>query len=77
MKSYQYITYNKEILGGKPIVKGTRISVDMILEWIASGGTIQEISKTYPQVSEAAVQEALRYASEMAKNEIIIESKVA
>jgi uncharacterized protein (DUF433 family) len=44
MRSYQYITSNRGILGGKPIVKGTRISVDLILEWIATGGTIEQIS---------------------------------
>ena len=77
MKHYQFITYSREILGGKPIIKNTRISVDMILEWIASGGTIHEISKTYPQLSEEAIQEALRYAAELTKNEILIESKVA
>lgn len=76
MRDYNYITFDKEILGGKPVVKGTRISVDMILEWIASGGTVQQIAITYPQLSEDAIREAIRYATEMMKNEIIIESKV-
>jgi uncharacterized protein (DUF433 family) len=77
MKQYKYITYNKDILGGKPIVAGTRISVDLILEWVATEATIAEISKSYPQLSEAAIQEAIYYASEMAKNEVILEAKVA
>jgi uncharacterized protein (DUF433 family) len=77
MKHYRYITSDNGILGGKPIVAGTRISVDLILQWIAAGSTIQEISTTYPQLSSEAIKEAVHYATEFLKNEIIIDSKGA
>lgn len=77
MKAYQYITSHREILGGKPIVKGTRISVDLILEWIATGGTIEQIANDFPQLSVEAIKEAIRYASDYLKNEIVIETEVA
>ena len=46
-----HIVSDPEILGGKPIVKGTRISVEMILEWVASGATRDDILKSYPHLT--------------------------
>ncbi|MEM9930778.1 MAG: DUF433 domain-containing protein [Bacteroidota bacterium] len=51
------------ISGGKPIVKGTRISVAIILEWLATGGSPEKINEAHPEVSVLAVQQALLYAS--------------
>jgi uncharacterized protein (DUF433 family) len=66
LKQFPLLERNAEILGGKPVVKGTRISVAIILEWLGSGGTPQTIHQAYPQVSEEAVRQALLYASELA-----------
>ena len=77
MRKYQHITSDQGILGGKPIVRDTRISVDMILEWLASGATIDQITSTYPQLKQASVKEAILYATDFLRNEIVIESKVA
>lgn len=70
---FDLITSNPDILGGKPCIKGTRISVQLILEWMATGASIQEIILKYPYLTEEAVQQAILYASESLKNEIIIE----
>lgn len=75
MKKYQHITFNKDILGGKPIIKGTRISIDIVLEWLASGGSIEQINQSFPQLSLEAIREAILYASEHVKNEVFIEAK--
>jgi len=56
-----HIVANPEILGGKPCVKGTRISVDVILEWIGSGATEADIVRSYPHLTVEAVREAARY----------------
>lgn len=77
MKKYQHITADKEILNGKPIIINTRISVDTILELLASGATIEKIASEYPQLTIDAIREAILYAADLSKNEIIIESKVA
>ena len=45
---FQYIYFNEKILGGKPIIKGPRISVEFIMEWLASGGTVEAFYKEYP-----------------------------
>ena len=73
--TFKYITSTPGILGGKPIIKGTRISVDFILQMIASGGTIDDIVKKYPQLKKEAVVEAVLYAGKVVSNEILIDLK--
>lgn len=51
-----------DILGGKPTIRGTRISVEFILELYASGGTRDEILKLYPHLRSEDVEQALLYA---------------
>ena len=54
--TWQYITSNPKILEGKPVIKNTRISVALILGWIANGSTIDEIVYEFPQLSKEAIQ---------------------
>lgn len=75
MNKYNQIISDPNILGGKPIIKGTRISVEMILEWISSGASIDDIVKTYPHLSKESISEAINYATEYLKNEILLEIK--
>lgn len=67
------ITSNPEILGGKPIIKGTRISVEFILELYASGASKDDILRSYPHLTEDDIQAAILYASSFLKNEILVE----
>lgn len=73
---FQYITTNPKILGGKPIIAGTRISVEFILELVASGGSVKDIVKKYPHLKEEAVKEAILFARNSLKNDFLLESKV-
>jgi len=66
------ITYNPKILGGKPIIKGTRISVEFILELLASGMTTEEIVKEYPQLTKKDILAALDYAAKTIKREELV-----
>lgn len=69
---FNHIVRDFSILSGRPIVKGTRISVALLLEWLATGGSPKSINEAYPQVSVEAVSEALLYASkEVASTEYI------
>ena len=72
MKPFISIVAKADTLGGKPIIRGTRISVEMILEWLASGATIDQILSTHSHLTREAVNEAILYASKALKNEIII-----
>ncbi len=73
---FNYITYDPDVLNGKPHIVGTRLSVEFILELVASGATRDEILKAYPQLTAEAVEEALRYAAQAVKNEILLDVKV-
>jgi uncharacterized protein (DUF433 family) len=50
------------ILGGKPVIRGTRIGVDLLLERLAYGGTEEQIYAAYPHLPEGALQAALSYS---------------
>jgi uncharacterized protein (DUF433 family) len=67
------ITFNPNILAGKPIVRGLRISVAMILELLAKGSTMQEILEDYPDLEMADLQAALLYAHHLITNEDVFE----
>ncbi len=74
---FQRIVIDESILGGKPCVEGTRISVEMILEWVASGANRDDIVKSYPQLSTEDVEEALHYAAQTIANETIVTAEIA
>jgi uncharacterized protein (DUF433 family) len=57
------IDLNPEILNGKPIIHGTRISVAQILDHLASGWTYEEIIENYPHLEPADIMACIRYAS--------------
>lgn len=59
------ITQDPDILGGKPIIKGTRMSVESILELLASGMEIDEILKDYPILKKEHILVAVEYASKL------------
>ena len=60
---FSRITATPGVLRGKPCIKGTRISVEFLLELIASGATRDDILREYPHLAAEDVEEALRYAS--------------
>ncbi len=74
---FDKIVSNPEILGGKPCIAGTRISVEIILEWIASGANIDAIITKFPYLEKDAVKQAIIYASKFTENEIVIEVEYA
>lgn len=59
-----YITINPEIRFGKPCIKGTRIAVTDILQWLASGMSNEEILNDYPALQEVHIRAALRFAAD-------------
>jgi uncharacterized protein (DUF433 family) len=63
------ITVNPEVLVGKPIIRGLRISVDQILKALAGGVTVQEILDDYPDLEKEDIQAALLYAADLVNEE--------
>ena len=74
---YQHIVSTPGVLGGKPCIKGTRISIELILETVASGASVADIVREFPQLSMEAVQEAVRYAIYALRSERIIDVDMA
>lgn len=75
--AFQFIYFYEKILGGKPIIKGSRISVEFIMEWIASGGTVASFYEGYSHLPKGSVEEAILYAAKFTKNEILIEEHIS
>jgi uncharacterized protein (DUF433 family) len=74
---FDRITCDPEILGGKPTVKGTRISVELILEWLGSGASRDEIISKYPHLTAEDIQQATEYARAAFRNDVVVNAKVA
>ena len=77
MHMFDRITCDPEILGGKPIVKGTRVSVEMILEWLGSGANRDEIIAKHPQLTAEDIRQATEYAAAAFRNDIVVDAKVS
>ncbi len=72
MQDYrQYITSNPKILFGKPAIKDTRIPVELILDELAAGMSIDEILEEYPRLTREAVYAALAFAADTLRREVI------
>lgn len=63
------ITFNKDVLCGKPIIRGLRLSVEMLLELLAKGATQEEILQDYPQLEPDDLRAALLYAHHLVASE--------
>jgi uncharacterized protein (DUF433 family) len=59
------ITTNPGIEGGKPIIKGTRITVEMLAEEYAAGRSIEQLLYSYPHLTRKQIEAALAYAADM------------
>ena len=59
-----HIVSNPEILAGKSVIKGTRISVELILGWLANGWTYEQVLESYPHITRDDIQAALAFAAE-------------
>jgi len=69
MRYKERIEINPDVLVGKPIVKGTRISVEFILELLANGWDTEQILKNYPQLTKDDILAAIEYSLQVLKEE--------
>ncbi len=67
-----YIEANAEVMLGKPVVKGTRITVELILKYLAAGVTPAQIKEHFPHINETQVMACLQYAYEVIASEEMI-----
>lgn len=64
MKSQTYIEVSPQVMMGKPVIKGTRITVEMILESLSAGESIENLLASYPRLTKEAVFAALSFAAD-------------
>lgn len=65
------------ILSGKPVIAGTRISVELILEQLAAGETIEQLLDAHPQLTRAGIQAALAFAARALRADVIYPNEPA
>ena len=61
------ITMDPEVMGGKPCIRGMRVTVGMIVEAMAAGRTIEQLLADFPYVEEPDIREALAFAARLAQ----------
>lgn len=72
MKNYQvYIEINNKKMTGKPVIKGTRITVELILRLLAKGVDFNEIKEAYPHLKKEHILACLEYARQLLEGEKI------
>lgn len=66
------VTASHEVMLGKPVIRGTRLTVELLLRKLAEGATPADLLQMYPQLEAADVQAALEYAAALLSQEEII-----
>ena len=67
----KYIHSDPEILMGKPVVKGTRITVELILEKIAGGESFEQVIEAHPRLTVEAIRASIAFAAENLRADVI------
>lgn len=65
------IVSNPAVMMGKPVITGTRITVELILEKLAAGETVQQIIEAHPRLTHEGIQAALAFAAEVLKGDVV------
>ena len=67
----QWIESNPAVMMGKPIIAGTRITVELILEKLAAGETIDDLVEAHPRLTSEAIRAALAFAAEALHADVV------
>lgn len=76
-KNFPRLTVNPEVMGGKPCIRGMRVTVGMLLGNLGAGVTIERLLDLYPYLEREDVLEAIRYAAWLASERAIISEAAA
>ena len=71
MKKLDRIQINPKICLGQRVVRGTRITVSVILKLLASGRSVEDVIELYPELEVADIQEAMKYAAWMVSDQLL------
>ena len=76
MQLLDRITYNSEVMVGKPTIRGLRISVDQVLKALAANIDVQDILSDYPELEREDIQAVLLYAGQLVEEERVFKAGV-
>jgi len=62
------ISITPDVCNGRPVIRGTRIAVQTVLEFLAAGDSVEDVLEKYPRITRADVQACLDYASRVMGN---------
>jgi len=72
---YERIEARPEVMLGKPVIKGTRIPVELIVRKLGEGASIEDVLDGYPALTKEDIQAALIYAADTMRDERVINLK--
>jgi len=67
VQEFRRITIDPEVMGGKPCIRGMRVTVGMIVEALSAGRTAEQLLADFPYLEEADIREALAFAAHLAQ----------
>jgi len=67
----KYIETNPKIMLGKPVIKGTRLTVELILEKIAGGESFEQVIEAHPRLTVESIRAAIAFAAENLRADVI------
>ena len=68
----EHIEINADVVAGKPVVRGTRVPVELVLELMSGGWTEAQLLENYPTLTREGVRAALAYATEIIRDEQVL-----
>jgi uncharacterized protein (DUF433 family) len=77
MAWHDRIAVDSGVLSGKPVIRGTRLSVEMVVDLLAAGWNHAQILKSYPHLTEDDIRACLSYAGELLREEKVFSLKIA
>jgi uncharacterized protein (DUF433 family) len=73
MEYRDFIESRPDVMLGKPVIKGTRVTVELILKKLSEGATVQQLIAGYPLLNQEAILAAISYASDVISTETLLE----
>jgi uncharacterized protein (DUF433 family) len=72
MKTFDRITHNPAVMGGKACIRGMRVTAAMIVNQVAAGRSVESILRDYPYLEAEDIEQALRYAAWLAEAQELV-----
>jgi uncharacterized protein (DUF433 family) len=67
VQQFRRVTMDPDVMGGKPCIRGMRVTVGMIVEALSAGCTIEQLLADFPYLEEADIRDALAFAAKLAQ----------